>query len=163
DAEDLPPLLFVPPAGWYPPAGHQLCRGGRLAEGGGGHRRIRPPRSPVQPYPRDPYRDVAARPTHAVARPARRPDGHRRCGRARRLVDLGGPFGNSPARTVLYDPEHPRRALLCLEELPEWVRVTPDGVWEAAEDPKASSRMAWLALCGFGGLPLGWILGLILR
>ena len=77
-------------------------------------------------------------------------------------VDLDGPLADSPTRTVLYDPEQPRRALL-LEELPAWVRVTPDGVWEAGDDPKAAGRMALLALCWFGGLPLGWISGLIMR
>ena len=82
---------------------------------------------------------------------------------ARRLVDFGGPLGQTPKRTVLYDPEHPRRALLCLEDLPAWVRVTPDGVWIATEDQKGVGRMGWLALCWFGGLPLGWIVGVIER
>jgi hypothetical protein len=78
--------------------------------------------------------------------------------RTRGSVDLDGHLADSSARTVLYDPKQPRRALL-LEELPAWVRVTPDGVWEAEDDPKKAGRMALLALCWFGGLPLGWILG----
>src|SRR4051794_5126561 len=61
-------------------------------------------------------------------------------------VDLDGPLADSPTRTALYDPQQPRRALL-LEELPAWVRVTPDGVWEAGEDPRAAGRLVPLALC----------------
>jgi hypothetical protein len=57
--------------------------------------------------------------------------------------------------TVLYDPQRPQRALLWLEELPVRVRVTPDGVWEAADDPRWMRRMALLALRWFGGLSVG--------
>jgi hypothetical protein len=58
----------------------------------------------------------------------------------------------------------------CLASMAFAVNTDPIGTWrlamarrEAPGEVKGVGRMGWLALCWFGGMPLGWILGIIER